>query len=600
MRTPSQNFPRVNGPYEKVITMRSVPRRSPLSVGVVVVTTAAAMLGTSLLSSPPPHAGASPVLATAPGLAVPTATGVDTLTWQMCPADSPEDVSHGLPRADVLCATVSIPVDHLDPGGRAVEVEVRRITSLQPRAGAVFGNPGGPGADARTLWYSAIDADQNSPMDTLRQTNDLVIVQPRGLEGAGALECLPDGAGDRSDEEVAKACMDVDPELVSSITTENLVRDHEYVRQAMGLGRIIYIGYSYGTAIGMMYQTLFPASIERMVLDSSVGPTENWWYDLHRLQAENRYQARNYVLGWIANNDATYGLGDTPLKVYRKIHELDMAEGNKAARFLPPPAVPGDEVVGSLAVGSAGASSAPVVAGSVDALTTGSARLDNAAAASSGAFDEEVDGAVGYFRVLDINSRTPSAWSEIAWVISGAIHGTLPDPPTPEELEEQLEEEAPVPAVTSDQAAYLTILNCNETVPSGNLLAGPLLGSADAVGSTSEDMWALETQTRACLYPPSAVPPKIEANEMVAPPLILQSDHDPNTPGQLGQPTAIATGGTLVRIKGTVHCHFDTGNDAVDAVVLDYLNTGSAPEGLYLDTPVPVPGPAPWVGPEAP
>lgn len=583
---------------------------SPIPVRVsaaVVRVTAAAALVTSL-ASPLPLAGASPAPGNAPTAApaaVPAAVrttapastpaGVDTLTWNLCPADSEADARHGMPRADVLCASVPIPVDHSDPGGRTVDVEVRRITATQERTGTVFGNPGGPGADARNLWYSAIDAGQDSPMDVIRRTNDLVVVQPRGLEGAGALECLPDGAGEVGLPAAAKACMDADPDLVSSITTENLVRDHEYVRHAMGLGRITYFGYSYGTAIGMMYQTLFPDSIERMLLDSSVGPTGMWWYEFHRHQAENRHQARDYVLGWIARNDATYNLGDTPLKVYRRIHELDMSEGRAAARFLPPPAEPGDEVMGSLPLGSAGASAAPLTAGSADALTTGSARLDNAAGASSGAFDEQGEDAVGYFKILDGYSSSPAVWSDIAWVISAKIHDTLPDAPTPEELEEQIEEDTKTPVVTSDMVTYLTILNCNETAPpTGNPLAGALLGSSDSVGSTFEDTWALEEQTSYCLYPPSTVPPRIVANEMAAPPLILQADHDPNTPGMFGPATAAATGGTLVQIKGTVHCHFDTGNDAVDAVVLDYLRTGVAPAGLYLDTPVPEPEPAPW------
>ena len=570
------------------------PVRERASAGLVVAV-ATTSIATVLLPLAVPAAGATPTAAVAP-VAATAATGVDTLTWAACPASSPEDEFYGMPRADVLCATVPIPLDHSDPGGRKVDVEIRRITAAGDRTGTVFGNPGGPGADARTLWYSAIDAAQDSPMDTIRRDHDLVVVQPRGLEGAGSLECAPDRAGELSAVAAAKACMDADSELVSSITTENLVRDHEYVRQAMGLGRITYFGYSYGTAIGMMYQTLFPESIERMLLDSSVGPTETWWYDFHRHQAENRHQARDYVLGWIAQNDATYDLGDTPLKVYRRIHELDLTEGRAAARFLPPPARPGDEIVGSLSGGSAGASAEPFTAGSADALTTGSARLDNAAAASSGAFNRDVEGAKGYFTVLDANSRNPSVWSDIAWIISAKIHGTVTDPPTPDELEEQVAEGLPVPVMTSDTQTYLTILNCNETAPpSGTPLAGVLLGSSDSVGSTREDSWALEEQTPYCLYPPSTVPPRIVANEMAAPPLILQSDHDPNTPGMFGPSTAAATGGTLVRIRGTVHCHFDTGNLRVDAVVLDYLHTGAVPEGLYLDTPVPAPEPAPWV-----
>lgn len=528
-----------------------------------------------------------PVASTVP-VPTPTPAGVDTLAWSPCPADSPADIVHGLPRADVLCASVPVPVDHSAPGGRTVGIEVRKITATGAREGTVFSNPGGPGADARDLWYTALDREDDSAIDEIRRTNDLVIVQPRGLEGAGALECLPEPGDEEGSltpadlNKLAKLCMDTDPEFVRSITTENVVRDHELVRQAMGLERISFLGYSYGTALGMMYQTLFPQSIERMVLDSSVGPSDAWWYELHQRQAENRYQARNYVLAWIAEHDDTFRLGDTPLKVYRQIRELDLAAGAAATRFLPPPAQPGDDAPGS-----------------VDMLNSGSVRAENAALASTGAFDQTPDGAAAYFRVLDMYSRSPDTWPDIAWVISETIHGaaqdeTVQEETTPEELEDRLEEETDRPAVTSDQATYLKILNCNETAPPrSNPLAPALIGSSDSVGSTSEDVWALTEQTEYCLYPPSTVPPRIEANEMGAPPLILQSDHDPNTPGLFGPRTAQATGGTLVRIRGTVHCHFDTGNRAVDDLVLEYLRTGQAPSGLYLDTPRPSPGPPP-------
>lgn len=531
--------------------------------------------------------GAGTLLALTPTA---SAAGIDTLDWSPCPADSPADRSADLPRADVLCATVPVPLDHDRPDGRTIDVTVERITATGERTGAVFGNPGGPGADARTLWYSALDGDDDAGTDRIRSNNDLVVVQPRGLDGSGALVCdIDPDAESVSLDLIAKWCHDTDPELVGSFTTENVVRDHEVVRRAMGLDTIQFVGASYGTALGMVYQTLFPDSLERLVLDSSVGPSGLWWYDFHLAQAENRYQARNMVLDWIARNDDTYDLGRTALQVYWNIRELDRTEGADASRFLPPPAQPGDHVAGSVPAG-------PLISGSVDGINTGSVRLDNAALASTGAFDEQVDGAEGYFAVLDIASRSPDAWSDIAWGISARIHGAVPHAPTPEMLQRQLEEEGDVQIVTSMQALYLKILNCNETAPPpGGFLPEAQLGSSDSVGSTGEDVWALQERTGYCLFPPSTVPPRIVPNEMAAPPLILQSDADPNTPGELGPPTVAATGGTLVRLGGPVHCHFDTGNEAVDALVVDYLRTGDAPRDLYLEFTPPTPGPNPYV-----
>ncbi|MEH6820189.1 alpha/beta fold hydrolase [Dietzia psychralcaliphila] len=534
--------------------------------------------------------GLTPTAATAPlGTAI---AGVDTVAWTPCPADSAVDEMFGLPRADVLCSSVSVPVDHDVADGRRVDVEVRRITATGDRAGAVFGNPGGPGADARQLWYSALNGEYDDAIDEVRRDHDLVIVQPRGLEGAGALECSGGGETVGTDHLArAKRCMDSDPEFVSSFTTENIVRDHEVVREAMGLERISFLGYSYGTALGMMYQTLFPDRIERMVLDSAVGPTDYWWYEIDRQQAVTRHQARDYVMQWIADHDSTYELGDTPLKVYNNIRALDRQDGSGASRFLPPPAQPGDGVPGSLATGSLGT-------GSVDGLATGSVRLDNAALASTGELDREIEDSVRFFALLDAVVGSPRRWSDVAWLISAGANGWLEGEVDGDDLEEKVEEQlamqSEVPELTSDMETYLTILQCNETAPPvRNPLAPALLGSSDAVGSTVEDVKNLEHQTAFCPFPPSTVPPRIVANPMVAAPLVLQADHDTQTPGMFGPATAAATGGTLVRIRGTVHCHFDTGNPAVDEVVLNYLRTGEVAQGQYLDTPRPAPGPVP-------
>ncbi|MFN3601046.1 MAG: alpha/beta fold hydrolase [Dietzia sp.] len=534
--------------------------------------------------------GLSPTATTTPlGLEV---TGVDTVAWTPCPAVSAVDERFGLPRPDVLCSSVSVPVDHEVADGRRVEVEVRRITATGEHTGTLFGNPGGPGVDARQLWYGAIDGRPDDAIDEVRRDHDLVIVQPRGLEAAGALECSAGGENAGTDYLArAKRCMDSDPEFVSSFTTENIVRDHEVVREAMGLERVSFLGYSYGTAIGMMYQTLFPDSIERMVLDSAVGPTDSWWYEIDRQQAVTRHQARDYVMQWIADHDSTYQLGTTPLKVYNNIRALDRQEGSDASRFLPPPAQPEDGVPGSLATGS-------LSTGSVDGFAAGSVRLDNAALASTGQFDREMEDSIQFFAMLDSVVGTPWRWSDAAWLISAGANGWLEGELDGDDLEEMVEEQLAMqsdePELTSDMETYLVILQCNETAPPvRNPLAPALLGSSDAVGSTAEDVKNLEHQTAFCPFPPSTVPPRIEANPMVAAPLVLQADHDTQTPGKFGPATAAATGGTLVRVRGTVHCHFDTGNLAVDEVVLNYLRTGEVAEGQYLDTPRPTPGPVP-------
>lgn len=565
------SIPARNCSYEKLITVLTAIRRARRGVVVVL---GPVVLATSVLVASPPRSGAD--------AARPVTTGTDTLRWTACPAESPDDARLGLPRADVLCATAAVPVDHARPDGRTVDVLVRRITATDVRTGTVFGNPGGP-RDARGHWNDAIDPDRISPLDELRRTHDLVIVQPRGLAGSGAISCRPAGVGPATVPvtTAAAACMDADPELVSSVTTENLVRDHEHVRRAMGLGPITFIGTSYGTAMGMAYQALFPDSIHRMVLDSSVGPSDMLWHDFYRVQMENRFRAREHLLEWIAGRDPEFGLGDTPLEVFRSIDTADRIQGRDPGRYLPPPARPGDQLIAGQPAALGPVTDGLIAAGAADPVLAGAARLGLAAAGSSDPLGAGTGRAPSFHLVLDDHSGYPGTWWTIVGQISRTIHSSGPAAPVAPEPD-------PARASTADGEVYAMLVNCTESATStGDPMAGAILRAGPVTGATEDEMSALYVQTPYCPFPASAVLPRTVPNPMAAAPLILQSDLDPRTPAVLGPETAAATGGTLVRVQGTAHGTFNTGNPAVDAVVLDYLRTGAAPAGLHLDAPVP-------------
>ncbi|HXZ85191.1 MAG TPA: alpha/beta hydrolase, partial [Myxococcota bacterium] len=59
-------------------------------------------------------------------------------------------------------------------------------------------------------------------------------------------------------------------------------RDLEWVRAALGEERISYLGYSYGTALGATYLTLFPERVRALVLDGSIDPS----FDLEQFARE--------------------------------------------------------------------------------------------------------------------------------------------------------------------------------------------------------------------------------------------------------------------------------------------------------------------------
>jgi pimeloyl-ACP methyl ester carboxylesterase len=58
------------------------------------------------------------------------------------------------------------------------------------------------------------------------------------------------------------------------MSTGNVARELDLLRQAAGDERLTYIGFSYGTHLGAVYANLFPERVRALVLDSVLNPVE--------------------------------------------------------------------------------------------------------------------------------------------------------------------------------------------------------------------------------------------------------------------------------------------------------------------------------------
>jgi len=57
--------------------------------------------------------------------------------------------------------------------------------------------------------------------------------------------------------------------------TAYVARDIKAIAEALGEDNLIrYLGYSYGTLLGATTAAMFPRSIDRMVLDGNINPTD--------------------------------------------------------------------------------------------------------------------------------------------------------------------------------------------------------------------------------------------------------------------------------------------------------------------------------------
>jgi pimeloyl-ACP methyl ester carboxylesterase len=102
--------------------------------------------------------------------------------------------------------------------------------------------------------------------------------------------------------------------LLPYMTTRDVARDVDSIRAAFGVAQISYFAFSYGTYLGQVYATLFPARVRRMVLDSTVNPAGVWYAD--NVSQDYAFQSRmDAFYSWVARYDSVYQLGSTSAQV---------------------------------------------------------------------------------------------------------------------------------------------------------------------------------------------------------------------------------------------------------------------------------------------
>jgi pimeloyl-ACP methyl ester carboxylesterase len=290
------------------------------------------------------------VVATAAGviLAVtaPPATAAETASveWQKCrtysddllvkefvnPEDLPALKSHIARRE---CGTVTVPLDYADPRGRTMKIAITRYRATEPqnRLGAMAVNPGGPGISG-VLLPALLGLD--GARDLLKRF-DMIGFDPRGIgDSSPRLVCeqpqtdekltLDKAEARRNSELQATAnreCVAKDPALAASLNTTNVARDLDRVRAALGERTLSYFGFSYGTGLGAVYQSLFPRRVGRMALDSVDIPK----IDLARMDDDvvaARERNHGRFVAWIADFQERFGLGRTPEVVAAEIRRI--------------------------------------------------------------------------------------------------------------------------------------------------------------------------------------------------------------------------------------------------------------------------------------
>ena len=185
------------------------------------------------------------------------------------------------------CADIWVPLDYADPDGLAITLKAERQVATDPskRHGSLFINPGGPG-ESGIGFLSFIGLP-----DSVRAMYDVVGFDPRGVGASTPIDCLSDAdldayiASDPTPDDDAEiqqlvddyanftqGCLDRSGPLIQHVSTVEVARDLDLMRQLVGDEKLNFFGASYGTYIGATYAGLFPKQVGRMVLDGAVDP----------------------------------------------------------------------------------------------------------------------------------------------------------------------------------------------------------------------------------------------------------------------------------------------------------------------------------------
>ncbi|MFF0723695.1 alpha/beta fold hydrolase [Streptomyces sp. NPDC004134] len=299
-------------------------------------------------------AGAGP--GTAAGAAAPA------VNWRPCPEYSDSVLDYLRIRkedrgkfrdlwARTECGTVDVPLDYRRPDGEHITVALTRLKARDQghRLGSLATNPGGPGGSGY-LMPAMLSLDSPTVAE-LGDRYDLIGFDPRGIGYSTSWDCPQTGPGGPTvpdtqpltkaevrqvyDEEAERnaACSSASPPFLSGLTTANAARDLDLIRRALGERRMSYYGASWGTQLGAVYRSMFPATIGRMWLDSVVSPRA---YDLaYRFDDAAKTQERLFDLfaQWLAERDGTYGLGTTAADVRAKVLAMREAADADPWRF---------------------------------------------------------------------------------------------------------------------------------------------------------------------------------------------------------------------------------------------------------------------------
>ena len=235
---------------------------------------------------------AGTLIAPASALAAPTAATTSALERRRVDSVATPKLGWYSCYSWAQCATVKVPLDYDRPHGKQVTLALLRVKARDQkhRIGSLFVNPGGPGGSAVSMALAAPYFLSQPLLDRF----DVVGVDPRGVGASDQVTCFADrrrqtptmrtldtgfpwGAAQekafvKAAGAEARACSTTGRELAGAMSTAEVARDMDVMRRAVGDGKLTFLGFSYGTAIGQYYAAMFPDRFRAIAVDGVINP----------------------------------------------------------------------------------------------------------------------------------------------------------------------------------------------------------------------------------------------------------------------------------------------------------------------------------------